>query len=166
MAYLLAIPILGMLIIFQSALFSRVHLLYGTADLVLLALLAWAVQERVKSAWHWTVIGGVLVTAVSALPLGAALTGYLLATGVALAFRRWVWQVPSLAMVAGTFFGTFITHAVSLGALRSVGTPISLIEALNIVTLPSALLNLLLAIPVYALFGDLANWVYPEKIEI
>jgi hypothetical protein len=69
-------------------------------------------------------------------------------------------------MVAGTFFGTFITHAVSLGALRSVGTPISLIEALNIVTLPSALLNLLLAIPVYALFGDLANWVYPEKIEI
>jgi hypothetical protein len=103
---------------------------------------------------------------VSALPLGAALVGYLLATAVALAFRRFVWQVPSLAMVAGTFFGTFITHTVSLGALRFIGTPIPLVEALNIVTLPSALLNLLLAIPVYALMGDLANWVYPEEIEI
>jgi rod shape-determining protein MreD len=166
MAYLLAVTILGLLIIFQSALISRVHLLYGTADLVLLALIAWAVQERVRSAWQWTVIGGVLVSIVSALPLGAAMLGYLLATGVALAFRRWVWQVPLLAMVAGTFFGTFITHAVSLAALRSVGTPIPLLEALNIITLPSALLNLLLATPVYGLLGDLANWVYPEEIEI
>jgi rod shape-determining protein MreD len=166
MANLLAVPILGVLLILQSALFSRVHLLYGTADLVLLALVAWAVQERVKSAWQWAIIGGMLVTIVSALPLGAALLGYLLATGIALAFRRWVWQVPSLAMIAGTFLGTILTHAVSVGALRFVGTPIPLIEAFNIITLPSVLLNLLLAIPVYALLVDLAIWVYPEEIEI
>lgn len=166
MAYLLAIPVLGLLIILQSALISRVHLLYGTADLVLLALLAWAVQERVKSAWQWTLIGGVLVSIVSALPFGAALLGYLLATAIALALRRWVWQVPLLAMMAGTFFGTFITHTVSLAALRSVGTLIPILEAFNIVTLPSVLLNLLLAVPIYGLLGDLANWVYPEEIEI
>jgi hypothetical protein len=28
------------------------------------------------------------------------------------------------------------------------------------------LLNLLLAIPVYALIGDLANWLYPEELEV
>jgi hypothetical protein len=166
MAVLLAIPILGLLVMLQSALASRVHLLYGTADLVLLALLAWAVQERVKSSWHWAVIGGTMITIVSALPLGAALAGYLIATGVTIAFRRWVWQVPLLAMIAGTFFGTVITHAISLAALRSVGTTIPLVQAFNIVTLPSALLNLLLAIPMYALLGDLASWVYPEELEI
>jgi rod shape-determining protein MreD len=166
MALLLALPILGLLVIVQSALVSRIHLINGTADLVLLALVAWAVQERVRTSWQWAVVGGLMITLVSALPVGAALAGYLFATGIALAFRRWVWQVSLLAMVAGTFFGTLSTQLVSIGMLRFTGTPVPWIEALNTVTLPSALLNLLLAIPVYAVLTDVANWVYPEEIEI
>jgi rod shape-determining protein MreD len=166
MATFLALPILGLLVIVQSALISRMQLLNGTADLVLLALVAWAVQERVRTSWHWAVVGGLMITLVSALPPGAALAGYLLATAIALAFRRWVWQVSLLAMIAGTFFGTLVTQLLAIGALRFNGTPIPWIEALNTVTLPSALLNLLLAIPVYALLTDLASWVYPEEIEI
>ena len=45
MAILLAIPILGLLIIFQSAILSQVHLLQGSIDFVLLVLVAWAVQD-------------------------------------------------------------------------------------------------------------------------
>jgi hypothetical protein len=39
-------------------------------------------------------------------------------------------------------------------------------QALNIVTLPSILMNLLFAIPVYALVSELADWLYPEEIEV
>jgi len=166
MAVFLAIPLLGLLVILQSAILSQVRLLNGTVDLVLLVLVAWSVQERVKTAWHWAVIGGLLISLASALPLSASLAGYLLATGGALVLRRALWQRPLLAMVTATFLGTLITHAVTVAALRLTGTPIPLEQAINIITLPSALLNLLLAIPVYAWIGDLANWLYPQEIEL
>ena len=166
MPILLAFPILGLLVILQSALASRVQLLHGTVDLVLLALLAWAVQERVKTSWHWAVIAGMMMGVASALPLGAALAGYLAATGLALIFRRLIWQVPLLAMVTCTFLGTVLTHAIDIAALRFSGSAIPWVQALNLVTLPSALLNLLLALPMYALLGDLAKWVYPQELEI
>jgi hypothetical protein len=38
-------------------------------------------------------------------------------------------------------------------------------DVLNQITLPSLLLNLLLALPVYVLLGDLAKWVHPEELE-
>ena len=166
MAVLVSIPILAVLVLLESAVFSQVRLLYGSIDLVLLALVAWAVQERVKTAWQWSLIGGLLVGVVSAVPLPAILIGYLLATGAALLFKRVFWQRPFLAMIAGTFAATLIIHALAFGALRFNGVAISLVESLNLITLPSALLNLLLAIPVYALIGDLASSLYPEEIEI
>ena len=80
--------------------------------------------------------------------------------------RRIFWQRPLLAMIAATLLATLIVQAISVVALLVSGTPIPLIEAFYLITIPSALLNLLLAVPVYALIGDLANWLYPETIEI
>lgn len=166
MAIIIAIPILSMLVILQSAIVSQVHLIHGSADLVLLALIAWAVQQRVTTAWHWCAIGGLLVSIASAMPPGTVLIGYLLATGVALALRQRVWEVPFLAMITATFVGTLITQAIAIFTLNFSGIPIPWNQAFNLITLPSALLNLALAIPMFALIGDLANWLYPEEIEI
>lgn len=166
MAVFIAIPLIGFLVILQSAILSQVRLLNGTVDLVLLVLIAWSVQERVKTAWHWAVIGGLLVSLVSALPPIAVLASYLLTTGCALLMRRAFWQRPLLALVTATFLATLITHAVTVVALQVTGTSIPLQQAINTITLPSAVLNLLLAIPIYAWIGDLANWLYPQEIEL
>ena len=69
-------------------------------------------------------------------------------------------------MLAATFFGTLITHALTVFNLRLNETAIPILESFNIITLPSILLNLLVAVPMYALIGDLANWLYPEEIEL
>ena len=166
MATLIALPVLGLLVMLQSAVVSRVPLLFGTADLILLALVAWAVQERVTSAWQWSIIGGLLVSFASAMPVSAVLPGYLLATGVALLLRQRIWQIRLLARLAAAFFGTIITQAITVFYLRFNGADIPILEAFNIITLPSALLNLAAAIPMYALLTDLANWLYPEEIEL
>jgi hypothetical protein len=166
MAVLLSIPILAFLVVLESAIFSQVRLLYGSLDLVLLALVAWTVQERVKTAWQWSLVAGLLVGVVSAVPALAILLGYLLATGAALLLRRVFWKRPFLAMIAATIAASLITQALAFGALRFTGTVIPLIEAINLVALPSVLLNLLVAIPVYALIGDLAGALYPQEIEI
>ena len=153
------------LIMIQSAVLSNIPLLHGTTDLVLVALLAWALQKRVRTAWFWAIIGGLLVGYVSALPFGAVLVGYLLAVGLAILLKQRIWQVPILAMLVATFFGTLLVNLVVIAALRIFDTPISFWEAINLVTLPSVLLNLLVAIPFYALFSDLAKWLYPEPLE-
>ena len=66
MAVLIAIPIMGVLAILQSSLVSRLPLLQGTPDLVMLAIIAWALQKRVQTAWQWSIIGGLVVSFYSA----------------------------------------------------------------------------------------------------
>jgi rod shape-determining protein MreD len=165
MAVLIAAPILAALVMIQSAVLSNIPLLHGTTDLVLVALMAWALQKRVRTAWFWAIIGGLLVGYVSALPFGAILIGYLLAVGLAVLLKQRIWQVPILAMLVATFFGTLLVNLVVIIALRITDTPILFWEAINLVTLPSVLLNLLVAIPFYAVFSDLAKWLYPEPLE-
>lgn len=166
MPTLLALPILGLLLVLQMAIFSDLRLLQGTVDLVMIAVIAWALQKRVDSAWRWGIIAGLLVTIASALPLGVAFIGYTSVVGIAVLFRQRVWQVPILAMFVSTILGTIVIHITSIIALRLAGSPLPMIESLELVTLPSILLNLLVAIPAFAIFSDLANWLYPEEIEV
>lgn len=163
---LISLPILTGLVMFQSAVISRIHLLYGTADLLLLALAAWTLQERVTSAWYWALIGGLMITIASAVPPGVLFAGYLLTVAVALLLRRRVWQLPFLAMLVTTFLGTLIIHGFSTIAIIVSGTALPVLTAFDLITLPSLLLNLLLAVPMYAIMSDLANWLYPQEIEV
>jgi len=163
---LLAIPILGSLLILQTAVFSQLPLLRGTTDLVMVAIIAWSLQKSVKTAWQWGIIGGLLVSLSTALPFGLPIIGYLLVVGMTLLLRQRVWQVPILAMFVATFLGTLITQALTVFVLQFTGTPLAWLESVNMITLPSMLLNLVVAIPAYALLGDLARWLYPEELVV
>jgi len=164
MEILIAFPLLSLLVLLQSSIVSRVFLLQGSADLVLLVILAWALQERVNTAWHWAVIGGLLVNLVSALPLFTPLIGYLLAVAVAVLLKKRVWQVPFFAMSLATFFGTLLSMAVSWLALVLRGHPLPLQESITLIILPSLLLNMLLAFLVFTMVGGLVEQLYPEEI--
>ena len=166
MATLLAFPILGILLVLQSAILSQIPLLQGTTDLVLLAVVAWSLQRRVRTAWQWGIIGGLLVGFVTAVPFVVYVVGYLLAVGFSLLLRQRIWQVPLLAMFIATFFGTLVIHLATLVALRVSGTVLPLGASINLIILPSILLNLLLALPFFTLFSDLAKFLYPEELEM
>lgn len=166
MAIFLAIPILGLMVILQSAIFSQIHLLNGTLDLVLLALIAWSVQERVTTTWHWSIIAGLLASFATALPAPAVVLAYVSAAAIARFMQRIFWQRPLLAMVTATFLATLATQAITMATLIIGGTSLPLLETFYLITVPSALLNLLLAVPFYALINDIAEWLYPETIEI
>lgn len=166
MATLLAIPVLAGLLILQSALVSYIPLLHGTADVVLLAVVAWSIQKRVRTAWAWGLIGGTLVGLLSAAPFVATLAGYLAAVAFCVLLRQRVWQAPVLAMFVAVFFSTLMAQLIIILTLRIQSIPLPFWEALNLVVLPGVLLNLLLAMPFYALMGDLAGWLYPESLEM
>jgi hypothetical protein len=165
LAGLLSIPVMLVLYMFQVGIFSRLPLLSGTADVVLLGLIAWSLNDRVKTAWIWAVVAGLIGAYVSALPMFVPLLTCLVAVGVARLLIRQVWQIPAMAMFFVTFLATLFQHGLSILTLQINGAPISLTQSFSLVFLPSALLNLLLALPVYTFINDLANWLYPVELE-
>jgi len=160
MRNLIAIPLLGFAVVVQTAIAGQITLLSGIVDIVLVMLAAWALQERVSTAFHWAFFAGLLASLVSRLPWFVYFTSYLGTVLLALLLQRRIWQVPMLAMFSVTFLGTILLHAASLGYLGLSGVSFSLADALGLVTLPSVLLNLLIAIPIFGLMRDVARWVF------
>jgi rod shape-determining protein MreD len=161
MRNIIAFPLLGLAVILQSSIIGQMRLLSGYADLILLILAAWALQERVKTAWHWAVVACLLIGFVSSMPWPVVILGYLGVIFMAQILQRRVWQAPLLAMFSVIFIGTIFIHLVSFAVLRVLGTPLPFDDVISLITLPSLLLNMLFSIPVYALMRDLAGWVYP-----
>jgi hypothetical protein len=161
MRNLVAFPLMGFAVILQSAVVSEVNLFSGHADLILLILAGWALQERVESAWHWAALACMLTGFVSSMPWVILAAGYLGVVFVARTLQRRVWQAPLLAMFSVVFAGTLFMHLLSFASLRILGTPFTFSDVAGLITLPSLLLNMLFSIPVHALMRDLARWVYP-----
>ena len=162
MRNLVAVPVILLAVILQSAMISRIYLLSGFADLPLVILAAWALQEDVDSAWHWAAGMGLLVGFVSGIPLYVPVIGYILVVAMSQMLQRRVWQAPLLAMFSVTFLGTIIVNILSYAALSVSGVVMPVEDVLGLLILPGVLLNMLLAIPVYAVMRDLARWVYPS----
>jgi rod shape-determining protein MreD len=151
--------------ILQISIIAQTPLISGTADLILVFLLAWSIQEEADNIWLWTVIIGVFVSLFSAMPFYAPLLTYMGAVGISKLLQRRVWQIPIIGMFLSTFLGTFLQHAFYVLVLQITGAPIHWRESLDLVILPSVLLNLIFALPVYAIASDLAGRVYPLEVD-
>jgi cell shape-determining protein MreD len=161
---LVAIPIIGLAVMIQTSIVERINLLNGAADLVLLILAAWGLQDRSQGAWVWGAAAGLLVGTVSGVPWYVYLVGYLVVVALARILAHRVWQAPLLAMFTVTLIGTLVLLMLTY-VERSL-LEVSLVFNLSFmqIILPSILLNLLLAIPVHALIRDLAKRLYPEEV--
>ena len=166
MSWLISIPILAIALMLQTVVVSSLPLVNGYADLMLLVLVAWGLQGRARSAWIWAIVAGILVGLASSLPTGIPLLGYVIVMGIARLFRRQVWQTPILSMFLVTFLGSLITQGLAMIAVILHGTALPLYDSINLVILPGTLLNLLLALPVYAIISDLSQLVYPEEVVV
>lgn len=165
MAVLVSIPILGAALMVQSAIASRLTLLSGCADVLLLIVTAWAVQERVRTALQWATVAGLLAGFLSALPWPVPVASYLLVAALGRILTRRLWQMPLLLMFLLALVGTLISQGLAWIVLQFAGRSLPWEESFSQVILPSALLNLLLAAPIYIFVRDLAAVFYPLKEE-
>lgn len=161
MSHLIAGLVLVITIMLQSGVASRLTLFSGAADLILLFLAAWGLQSQVKNVWLWTVIAGMAVSLMSAMPYFAPIFGYLAITALTQILLKRVWETPILTMLIVVFLGTLIQHNLYFIALIVAGTPISWQTSMNLITLPSLLINMLLAIPVYVAVHEIALIIKP-----
>ena len=163
MRNLIAAPVILLAVIMQSAIVSRIYLLSGIADLPLVMLAAWALQEEVNTAWQWAVATGLLVGFVSGIAWFVPVVSYLIVVVFAQLLQKRVWQAPLLAMFVVTFLGTIVLYLLSFATLRLSGVRLPLNDTLGLLALPGVLLNMLLAIPAYAVMRDLSRWVHPSS---
>jgi cell shape-determining protein MreD len=161
MRNLIAFPILALAVILQSAVVSRVGLLGGFADLPLVLVIAWALQENVNTGWHWAIVAGLMTAFVSGLAWIVVMLGFIAAVLVARVLQSRIWQAPLLAMLGVTFFATLIVHLLSFVILSLTRAPLPFADTFSLITLPSVLLNMLLAIPMFWFMRDLSRWVFP-----
>ncbi|HTP01168.1 MAG TPA: rod shape-determining protein MreD, partial [Anaerolineales bacterium] len=129
MRNLVAIPLLLLAVVVQSAIVPSFSLLAGYPDLLLVLLAAWALQEGVNTAIQWALLGGLMMSLVSHLPWFIYIFGY---TGVVLLARllqRRVWQVPLLAMFTVTFLGTMLMHLLTYAYLQISGGTLTFSDA-------------------------------------
>lgn len=158
---------LGLLLLLFAALLQvtlvmRINLLQGTADLVLLVMIAWMLQPGNRSSWIWGIPAGLMIGYASALPDYIPLVGYLAAAVLCQLLQKRIWQVPLLTLFSATLFGTLAIHAVTMIYLWLSAQPLDPIQTMNLITIPSVLLNLILVLPINALIGEMNKALSPE----
>jgi len=134
----------------------------GIADLVLVVLVAIALQKTVTTSWQWSIVGGLFMDFLSGLPFGVFTVSYLLATGLALIIRDRIWRFSFLMQLLVVFFGTMFSHSLSFIVLFLQGSDISLGTVLQVVTLPSIILNFMISLPIFILTQDLLEQINPQ----
>jgi cell shape-determining protein MreD len=149
----------------QVSLAWRISLLQGPADLVLLVLLAWMLQEPAKNDWRWGILAGLILSLFSSLPFWVPLTGYAITAIAVQLFETRVWQNSLLTLFTAIVVGIVCVQATTLLYLWLNANPIAIRDAFNLVTMPSIILSMILALPIYGLVGELTQLLIPSEVE-
>ena len=163
MRVLVGIGILLGAALLQVTLVMRITLLQGSADLVLLILISWMLQPGNKPDWKWGLPAGLMLGYASGLPDWVLVAGYAGAAGICQLLKQRIWQGQLLALLSATVLGTLCIHLVTLSFLFLSADPIDAVEALNVITIPSMLLNLIFILPVHAIMSELSKLISPTE---
>jgi rod shape-determining protein MreD len=166
MAYLIGIPLLGILAIVQSAVLTHFGLLDGRPDLVLLAVVAWSLTGRWREAMILGFTGGLFLDLLSGVPFATSAIALVMVAGFASLLEGRFWEANFLIPLGVMLAGSLAYHGVELGALLIAGRAIDLELAATRVILPSTFLNLVLSIPAAQLAGSLRRSLFPPEVAI
>ncbi len=144
MTLYLAVPLLLLMTIVQTALIPYLSIWGIFADLPLLVVVSWSLLQGKREGLVWGVVAGVGIDILSGAPFGAAtlslaLVGFLTGLGEATVFRIHI-ALPLLA----AFLATILYDLVFLAIVAILGQPVAWLDSLLRIVLPSAALNAIL----------------------
>jgi rod shape-determining protein MreD len=146
--WLIAVPLLAALSLLQTTVFRQIPLLDGSLDLLLLAVLSWSLL-RPEEGMGWALIAGFFSDIFSGGPAGLTSIAYLLAAFCISQLHGRLRVHSPIVVMAIALFGTILAQVALIGLLAVFGRTFDLGYALMYVTLPTAFLNTIFAVPVY-----------------
>lgn len=166
MAFLVQVVVFIILVILQLAVVSAVPLLHGMGDLLLVWVAAWALLSKSRSAWVYAFASAASMAFVSAIHPVVPFVSYFSVVLLARFFRNRIWQSPFMALIIVSFAGSLLQSVLTYVALTVSGVGLDFQSSLVQVIIPTLFLNLLLALPVYAVCRDLHRSLYPYEVEV
>ncbi len=154
MIWVIAIPLLMLATLLQSAVLAQIQIFGGSLGLVLLMVLSWSIL-RPEEGLVWAALGGIFSDLLSGGPFGGTAIAFVIASLAAGQIQGRLWGRHPLVIMAIALLGTVISHLASLALLGITGRPVDVGYALAYVTLPSAFFNTLFILPVYSLLSQL-----------
>ncbi len=164
MSYLLGFPLLGLLVALQSSLIGHLELLDGRPDLVLLAVVGWALTGRGREAMVLGFFGGMLLDSFSAVPLGWTAGVMVLIAAMISYSEGQFWGANPLMQLAAVLAASVMFHLAGMLVVLLMGRQLDFTLAISRVLLPSAFLNLLLALPAAQLTEAAKNSLFPPPV--
>jgi len=158
-----SLPIMLILSVIQTVAVSRVTLMGGSADLILLATVSWGVSEEDNSVFVWALVGGIFISLISAMPSAAVITSYLVIAGITRVIQIGLWQAPILVILLSSFIGTIVKFIIDIIALQFMGIELNLSTSIKTTLAPNLILNLFILFPVYLIMSDLAKRISPKE---
>ncbi|MEK7442887.1 MAG: rod shape-determining protein MreD [Chloroflexota bacterium] len=161
---IIGIPLLALISVMQSTLLHSVRFLDGSVDMALVVVLAWNLVRREADAPLWAFFAGVFADALSGGAIGAA-TFAMTTISLVISFtegRFYQANLPVALLVS--LVGTIFYHLLYLLTLSIRGQPIQWADAITLGILPSALLNLILIVPIYRIALWAVKLLKPREI--
>lgn len=157
---LLFVLVISML---QLGIFSNIQVLSGKIDLLMLGVIAWSLQKKTEiiDIFIYSIITIFFIYLISAEPILIIILLYSLMIFIVLWSKNNIQQLPVVSMLIFTAIFTLIHLAIFGLYLQFSGLNINAVEIFQTVILPSMLINLIAAIPIYLLTNELQHWVYP-----
>ena len=159
----MSIPIMLIFSVIQTVAVSRITLMGGSADIILLAIVSWGISEEDSSVFSWALVGGIFISFISAMPTAAVITSYLVIAGISRVFKKVLWQAPILAILLSSFIGTIVKFTIDIIALQLMGIELTLFESIKMALAPNLILNIFILFPVYLIVSDLARRISPKE---
>lgn len=166
MAYVIGVPLLAFLTILQSSVLGWTRLLDGRPDLVLLAVVSWALTGRSTESMVWGLIGGLFLDLYTGLPYGLSSVTLILIAFVISSLLDRFWEGHILTPLGAVLITSLFFHFTQMAAVSLSGRPVDLALALQRVILPSSFLNLALALPAKSLADGLNERLSPPEVTI
>lgn len=156
------------IVMVQLGIFSNIQILAGKIDLLMLGVIAWIIQKKTEviDIIIFAIITVLFIYLISAEPIIIILGLYSLLVFVVFWSKNNIQQLPIVSMLIFSAVFTFL-HLVIFGFyLQLTGIPMLAEEVFQSVILPSMIINLIAAIPMYLLVNELHRWVYPFAEEV
>ncbi len=163
MIWAIAIPLLALVAVLQSAVLRQIEFAGGNLDLLLLVVLCWSML-RPKEGLVWAAVGGLFADLLSGGPFGATAIVYIVTSLAAGQIQGRLWGRHPLIIMGLALLGTGTTHLLGLAILSLTGRPLDVGYTLAYVTLPTAFINVALVLPVYSALRALDRATGPREL--
>jgi hypothetical protein len=160
---IMSFPVMLILSVLQTVAVSRLNILSGSADIILLSIISWGVTEEDNSIFIWALAGGLFISLMTAMPTIAVIIAYLIIAGITWLIHKKLWQSPILAALLSTILGSLAKFIVDVIGLQFMGISFKISTSIREILSPNLIMNLFFLFPTYLLISDLAKWISPKE---